>query len=77
MKKNTKSLFSQLKRQAYLQTFVLLGMLFLFVFSYIPMVGLIIAFKDYVISDGLRGFFTSPWVGFKYFIEFLPKLKAK
>lgn len=36
----------------------------LIMFSYIPMFGLIIAFKDYNLQDG---FFNSPWVGFKNF----------
>jgi putative aldouronate transport system permease protein len=38
-----------------------------FVFYYIPMYGLQIAFKDF--SPGL-GMFKSPWVGFKYFTDF-------
>ncbi|WP_152393172.1 ABC transporter permease [Paenibacillus guangzhouensis] len=38
--------------------------LFYFVFKYAPMVGEIIAFKDYRLGDGIFG---SPWVGFKHF----------
>lgn len=40
------------------------AMLLLFVFSYLPMVGLIIAFKDYKYNLGMFG---SPWVGFENF----------
>lgn len=36
-------------------------------FSYTPMYGLIIAFKDYVPT---LGFWGSPWVGFKHFTQF-------
>ena len=36
-------------------------------FSYRPMYGALIAFKDYTPSKGFGG---SPWVGFKYFIQF-------
>lgn len=43
------------------------GILLLFVFSYLPMSGIIIAFKNFKASDGLWG---SEWVGFKNF-EFL------
>lgn len=35
-----------------------------FIFSYIPMFGIILAFKDYNVFDGVFG---SPWVGFKNF----------
>lgn len=36
-------------------------------FCYVPMYGIIIAFKDYV--PGMN-FFAGEWVGFKYFIDF-------
>lgn len=39
----------------------------LFCFAYIPMYGLIIAFKDYSPALGIMG---SPWVGFRHFIKF-------
>lgn len=58
--------------QRYLQIFAILGMLFLLVFCYVPMVGLIIAFKQYRISTGFNGFFTSQWAaqgGFKNFLD--------
>jgi putative aldouronate transport system permease protein len=40
------------------------GILFLLVFAYLPMVGLIIAFKDYRFADGILG---SAWVGLENF----------
>jgi putative aldouronate transport system permease protein len=43
------------------------GLLLLFVFSYLPMFGIIIAFKDYRAAQGI---FDSAWVGLKNF-EFL------
>lgn len=59
------------KEQFTLQVFALSGMLFLLVFSFIPMFGLIMGFKNYSISMGVSGIFTSQWVGLKYFIEFI------
>ncbi|KAF1303195.1 MULTISPECIES: ABC transporter permease [Enterococcus] len=52
-------------RQLYL--FVLPAFLVIAIFSYGPMYGVIIAFKDYMPSLGILG---SPWVGFKHFQRF-------
>jgi putative aldouronate transport system permease protein len=57
-------------KQLPLQIFVLTGMAYLIVFSFIPMFGLVMGFKDYDIVMGVEGIFTSQWIGFKYFIEF-------
>ncbi|WP_376771900.1 ABC transporter permease [Paenibacillus rhizosphaerae] len=46
---------------------VLPGLITVLVFSYFPMYGITIAFKDYNASKGIMG---SPWVGFKYFTTF-------
>jgi len=49
---------------------VLPAVVWMFVFNYIPMLGLIIAFKEYNPFLGpLEGFLAGPWVGFRYFIE--------
>jgi len=58
--------------QRYLQLFAILGTVFLIVFCYAPMTGIIIAFKDYKVSTGFAGFFTSKWAsnnGMKHFID--------
>lgn len=57
-------------RQRHQQFFTLMGIAFLIVFSYIPMIGILMAFKNYNITTGIPGLFTSEWVGLKYFIEF-------
>lgn len=59
------------RRQISLQTILLVGLLYLIIFSYIPMVGIIISFKEYKLSSGVMGFFTSNWVGLKWFEEFV------
>ena len=58
------------RKQWTLHVFVFAGLLFLAVFSYAPMFGLLMAFKDYKITDGILGIFTSRFVGFKFFEEF-------
>ncbi len=37
------------------------------IFSYLPMVGILMAFKDYQVGKGFMGIFTSPGVGFDHF----------
>ncbi|WP_407673135.1 ABC transporter permease [Paenibacillus alkalitolerans] len=51
----------------YLYFMLLPCLLFFVVFSYIPMGGLLLAFKEYKFNAGILG---SPWVGFKYFETF-------
>lgn len=43
------------------------GIIFLFIFAYIPMYGILIAFKEYNMFLGIN---ASPWVGLKHFQEF-------
>ncbi len=50
-----------------LQLMVIPALLFIFIFSYIPMYGVLMAFQDYSLFEGFRG---SPWVGFKHFEMF-------
>ena len=59
------------QKQLPLQMFALAGMLYFFIFNVIPMVGIIMGFKDYQLSMGFKGIFTAKWVGLKYFKEFV------
>lgn len=53
--------------QFQMQTMIWPGLILCFIFSYIPMYGIIIAFKDYNILSTVTG---AKWVGLKYFREF-------
>jgi len=55
-------------KQKYLLLMVLPGFLLVLIFHYLPLYGILIAFKDYNIAEGIWG---SPWVGFRHFGEFL------
>lgn len=57
-------------KQRYMQMFALSGIVFILIFNYIPMVGIVIAFNDYRLPTGLMGMFTSQWVGLRWFREF-------
>jgi len=48
-------------------------MLYIFIFSYVPMFGLILAFKDYKFSDGIFG---SAWVGLNNFVFYFTSQDA-
>lgn len=60
MKKNRAAIF---KKQLPLHLMLIPGIIFTFIFSYIPLYGIIIAFEDY---NPVMGF-SSPWVGLKNF----------
>jgi len=62
------------RKQFVLQLFVLSGIIYLLIFNYIPMLGLVMAFKQYDITSGVAGIFTSPFVGLQHFREFVNML---
>ncbi|RAW13441.1 sugar ABC transporter permease [Paenibacillus taichungensis] len=57
----------KMKRHWQLYLVVFLPLLYLVIFKYIPMSGVVIAFKEYNVIQGIWG---SPWVGLKYFDQF-------
>lgn len=54
----------KLKNQLPLQAMVIPGMIFLLIFSFYPMYGLVIAFKRYTVIDTIA---SAPWVGWENF----------
>ncbi len=66
--KRKRGLMTRLYKNSFLYLMAIPGILFLVVFQYVPMFGLIIAFKDFNISKGIFG---SEWVGFENFSFFL------
>lgn len=58
-------------RQLDLQLFAWMGIVYLIIFSFIPMLGIVIAFKDYSINSGFEGILTSDWAGLRFFREFV------
>lgn len=53
-----------LQRNMWLYLFLIPGFLYLFIFKYIPMFGIVIAFQDF---SFVRGIWSSDWIGFANF----------
>lgn len=60
--------WQKFKEQYQLFLLLLPALLITFVFKYIPMYGILIAFKQY---NPLKGILGSPWIGFEHFRSFL------
>lgn len=64
-------LWSSIKIHRFYYYLILPGMLYFLIFDYIPMFGIIVAFKEISPFEGVSAIFTSEWVGFKHFIRFM------
>ncbi|WP_238392320.1 MULTISPECIES: sugar ABC transporter permease [Paenibacillus] len=56
-----------MKRNWDLYFVIVLPLLYIAIFKYVPMYGALIAFKEFNVVQGILG---SPWVGFKHFEDF-------
>ena len=64
---NFQSLKKDLKKHKWLYAMLIVPIIFVFIWNYWPMYGVIISFKDYSPAFGILG---SPWVGLKHFERF-------
>lgn len=55
-----------IRQYKYTYLLILPAIILIFIFSYLPLTGIILAFKDY---DLMLGIIKSPWVGFDNFIK--------
>lgn len=67
LNKNKNRAFKRLYRFRMLYIMLIPVMLYYLLFCYVPMYGILIAFKDYNVFDGV---FKSPWVGLDSFEKF-------
>lgn len=72
MKKKSRTLKQRIWQCRGLYLLILPAVLLLFLFHYVPMYGLLIAFKDFSIAEGVFG---SPWVGFDNFRQYFNSYK--
>jgi len=57
-------IISDIVKYRWIYALAIPGIVYLIIFKYIPMYGIIVAFKDY---SARLGILNSPWVGFKHF----------
>ncbi|KRF31752.1 ABC transporter permease [Paenibacillus sp. Soil787] len=55
------------KKNWQLYLIILPSLVYLIIFKYVPMAGVQIAFKNYMVTKGIWG---SDWIGFKHFLDF-------
>ncbi|MDO5422120.1 MAG: ABC transporter permease subunit [Eubacteriales bacterium] len=67
-----KSLWKRMASGWQIYLLLLLPMIYLIIFCYVPMGGLVLAFKKYDLSKGIWG---SPWVGLENFRKFFQSYK--
>lgn len=63
-----KSFWERCKKHKALIFMSIPGIVLIFIFNYIPIYGILIAFQDY---NPMKGMFGGTWVGLKYFKQFL------
>ncbi|WP_426455066.1 ABC transporter permease [Paenibacillus sp. S-38] len=61
------SVLRRLQRDKWLYVLLLPGLLYFLIFKYVPMWGVLLAFKNY---QPFLGFWESEWVGFEHFRQF-------
>ncbi len=73
IRKNTRwALFKKnIKKDRYLLLLIAPVIIYFIIFKYLPMVGIVIAFQDYLPASGFLG---NKWVGFKWFKQFFESI---
>lgn len=74
MKKSSKQIRLSIRRNWQLYVFLLLPVVYIIIFKYVPMGGVVIAFKDYKMRKGIWG---SDWVGLEHFARFFQIYQSK
>ena len=74
MKNNSAKIKKSIRKNWQLYLFLLVPVVYVFIFKYLPMGGLVIAFKDFKLRQGIWG---SEWVGLEHFIRFFSTYQCK
>lgn len=68
IKPNKKSIWKRMWHYKFIYLFILPALIWYFIFMYVPMYGISLAFKELRFDKGYLG---SPWVGTFYFMQFI------
>lgn len=74
MKNSNAKIKKNIRKNWQLYMFLLIPVLYVIIFKYLPMGGLVIAFKDFKLRQGIWG---SDWVGLEHFIRFFGTYQCK
>lgn len=66
-----KSLGKKLRHYSSLYVLLIPGLLYFFLFRYVPLLGSLVAFKDVAPFDGVKEMIRAPWVGLKHIRLFM------
>ena len=69
-----RSFINSLLKYKYLYLLILPGAVYFFIYKYLPMAGIIIAFNSYHPAMGIKGIFTAQWIGFRNFEIFFQSI---
>lgn len=74
MKKNGQQIKKSIRKNWQLYVFLLVPVIYVMIFKYLPMGGLVIAFKNFKLRDGIFG---SEWVGLQHFVRFFKTYQCR
>lgn len=68
--RGTRNLWVAIRKHYFYYLLMFPGLLYFLIWHYVPMFGIVIAFKDITPFSGVEGIFTQPWVGLTHFRNF-------
>ncbi len=71
-----KLLRKNLYKDKYLLLMIIPVIIYYLIFCYVPMTGLVMAFNKYQMGSGLKGIYTSEFVGLRWFQQFFQSIYA-
>lgn len=76
--RGNKGMLAALNRDKYLIVLMLPVIVYIFIFNYIPIYGILISFRDFRMGDPIFAFGSEAnWVGFKHFTDFFSSIYAQ